>query len=239
MRVASRRCQVIVLGALAAVGLGLAAPAHAALVTLFTTQTDFSAYTADAGYTAAPSGAYDADGSNVNGLGTAGGGTGTPGSLELTGFSGTYGEAAYNYNESGNQAFLNVFDPGALVGSNLATYSGVLQMTYTLPDDNGGNYFQLGILINATNQYTQVFGTDSSLGTVDGLTTVLATIPYTVTATPSGGGFYLGFNILYNSNYAPTLPYYVDNIQAVVPEPASIGLLGAASLLTMRRRRRT
>jgi hypothetical protein len=253
MRIASRRCQVIGMGALGAVGLGLAAPAHAALVTLFTTQDDFSqSGWANGGGSPAvsfgASGAFDADGSTTNGLGnlTNAGGTGTAGSLQVN--TGTnaigYTYTVFSPNELNNQAFMSAFDPGSTAGSTVP-YSGNIYVSFSVPSFVGPDvYYQVGIdLAYPGDGY---YGLSFSSSTSQVGSVITATIPYTIVAS-SGGSLTISpsFNAgVYGSGVSGTsnvltAPIYFDNFQVTaVPEPASIGLLGAASLLTMRRRRR-
>lgn len=228
----------ILLGTVAALGLGIAS--HAQAQTLFTTVNDFNQWSVGGG-TGGGSTLYDSDGSATNGLGntTAAGGAGTAGSLSVTlsNPSNTYQFPAFSAGEQGNQAFLSTLDPGAVAGTSLAAYSGTLDMTYTTPTNNGGSYYEIGVVLNYDGNFGQFFQSSAVNETIDGQPTTVATIPYTISATSLS---YFQLGIIFNSNYAPTTPFYVDNISVPsVPEPASIGMLGAGmTLLTLRRRRK-
>jgi hypothetical protein len=223
-------------------------------ITLYTTDTDFSQWGGANGATAAGSTTYDADGSSVNGLGNNGNPNvaGTPGSLQVnwTPTVGGFNGVAFSPNEEGNTAFLNLLAPGSVpttfppptfsaVPGSIAAGSGTILMTYTFPDNNGGNFFDPGIIFNYNNNFDQDLPTGfTSDGTVDGLSTETVSIPYTLNATSGLSFFQMG--ILYNSNFSPTGPFFVDNIQiAQVPEPPSIGLIGLLATGLLGRRRRS
>jgi|SRR5579872_2992476 len=198
--------------------------------TLFTTQDDFSGWgsNGNGAETLAPQATPDHDLSSINGLGnttTGPGNAGTPGSLLVGQSSGTY-NFFYSQGEQGNAAFLSTLGP-----------SGTLAVDYQLPANNGGSYFQLGLVLNYTNNFGQFFG-PAAINDGDGWFT--QDIPYTVNTAGSYSYFQLG--LIFNSNYDSAAPtnFSVDNIRVVsVPEPASIGALGTGlSLLLLRRRRR-
>ena len=187
---------------------------------LFTTSDDFSLWSANGGSTVSGSTAFDADGSTFNGLGNAGGGTGTAGSLQVqwTPSVGGFNDIANGPGGlGGNQAFMSAIDPGSTGGATVA-YSGTLQLIYSLPYTAAGTYLQLGILLQypGDGYYGTYFSTTTTdLGYTDpnGGEVFQATIPYTINAGAAGG---FGFGLMYNSDYAPSLfPFYVDQITSL------------------------
>src|ERR1019366_3755300 len=118
---------------------------------------------------------------------------------------------SHNY----DQAFFDVIDPGSTANNTSVAHSGDFYLTYTLPADATGSYFYMGIMLqySANGYYGPVFDystTPVSLGTVDGQTTYVADIPYTINA----GNFYgFGFGIMTNSDYkSPSAgPLFLDN----------------------------
>ncbi len=220
-------------------------PANAQ-TSLFTTYDDFSAFTA--GWSVAPSAdnTFSTDASTVNGIGnlTAPGGAGTSGSLIIGPVNGWL-DAATGPSQGGNPAFLQAIDPGS-DGINAVNYSGNIYMDYSLPDNEGGTYFDVGVLFQyAGNGYFGTFfGTSSTdLGYTDPLNggeVYQATIPYTITGGSAFSGF--GFGIMAETDFNSALPFHVDNITVqTVPEPGTIALtgLGLAGLALIRRRRQS
>lgn len=150
--------------------------------------------------------------------------------------------------ESTNSLFLGDLDPGSTAVSypppnftqalgSTTNYSGTLTMTYTIPSNVTGSYFELGVGLNYDGHgYNPFFGTNSYTS-VDGQTTAVETIPYTISA---GSLSYFDFQIFSNTDYTSAAPFYVDDIQVSVPEPASMSVLGGGLLmLTLRRRRQS
>jgi len=220
-----------------------------AQTSLFTTFDDFSQWGPSGGTTVTADSTFSTDASLINGLGntTAAGGSGTSGSLSIQWVSatGNFNSVAASASEGGNSAFLSAIDPGQ-AGSAVAA-TGNIYLDYSLPDNEGGSYFQPGVLLQyaAVGYYSQFFASSSTdLGFTDpnGEEVFRATIPYTITAGAFNG---FGFSIMYNSNYSPALPYHVDNISVTavqtVPEPATMALvgLGFAGLMLVRRRRQS
>lgn len=211
---------------LMAAGIGLAALAVAPAQgqVLFTTQSDFSAWgnNSNSAEILAAQAAPDSDGSAINGLGNtaAPGATDIPGSLSVTQTSGTY-NYFYGGGEQSNAAFL------AALGS-----SGTLAIDYTTPTNNGGSYFEVGVVLNYAGNFGQFFG-GTPVDDGNGFSTV--DVPYTVSTAASYSYFQLG--LIFNSNYDTTAPatFTVDNIR-LVPEPASICCLGGLGVLMLRRR---
>ncbi len=231
-------------------GLCLGVSSFAGAQTLFTTTSDFTGWGNDVGGVSnTPTTAWDFDGSTTNGAGnsTNPGGTGTAGSLAISGPEVGYGNIV-DIGESTNQAFLSVLDPGSTavsypppnysqVDGTLTAYSGTLSLAYTIPTNTGGSYFEIGVGLNYDGHgYNPFLPSSNSFTTVDGLLTGVATIPYTISA---GSISYFDFQLWSNTNYATPGTFYVDDIQVnQVPEPASMGLVGAGmALLGLRRRR--
>jgi hypothetical protein len=243
---------------------------NARATVLFTTSSDFTGWSpatasSVAINTVGPS-TNDVDGSTTNGAGndpgnsggTLGAGQTSPGgSLQMTWNAtvGNFNSLATAPGEVFNPAFMAAIDPGsttafqppAFTSGATVAFSGTIQMVYSIPDNNAptNGFFELGVDLayNANGFFQTFFPTSTvSLPSVNGLTLVQATIPYTITGTaaaPDLTGF--GFGIEYNSNFAPTQPIFVDSIQVVpnaaAPEPASLGCLAIGSVLMLRRRR--
>jgi hypothetical protein len=234
------------IGILAA-GLYNAADAQ---TTLFTTTNDFSLWTSDNGDTVSVDSTWSADSSTINGAGntTAPGGSGTSGSLLITWANsvGSFNEIASAPSEG--LAFVQALDPGAYnAGSGeigTVAGSGDIYLDYSLPSTVSGNYFQLGVMLQypGNGYYGPIFSSSTTdLGYQDNLGEEVyqATIPYTILA---GTGYGFGFGIMYNSNFAPSSPFHVDDITvsaAPVPEPGTFALMsaGLAGLGILRRRK--
>ena len=223
-----------------------ALPTHAATTNvLYTTFDDFGGpgnFSGWSGNTAAATTAWDFDGSTVNGAANASpGATGTAGSLAITPSPGadmgwTYLCELYIGNfTTGREAI----DPG--YGPDFVTLSGQFQMVYTLPDNalaGAGTYYAPMLGFNAGWTWG-LNGPDSTeyLGTVGGLETYRGTWSYSIPATP--GDTYVNIMIGASTDYLPVEDFYVDQLVAIVPEPASVALLvmGAVTLLAVRRSR--
>ncbi|HKW30875.1 MAG TPA: PEP-CTERM sorting domain-containing protein [Verrucomicrobiae bacterium] len=222
-------------------------PAANAQTSLFTTYEDWQGWQSQGAQWGNPApvadNAWSSDASTINGLGnpTAPGGAGTSGSLIIGPGNGTGG---------GNNLWTCVaYSPG--LGTQLGDYgdnmldTGTLLIDYSLPDNEGGSYFQIGVLMQY--QGNGYFGTAFSSSTTDlgfadpnGEEVYQAQIPYTISGTYYG----MGFGLMINTDYGSVLPSHVDNIlvenvtSAVVPEPGTIALmsLGLAGLTIIRRR---
>lgn len=242
-------------------GLSLLAGSHAFGQAVFTTQSDFTGWTpVSPGTASTASGAtFDYDGSTTNGTGnlTAVGGTSTGGSLLVTFNSMAFSELAQDpANLAVNNSFMQSWDPGSVTafspasgfgpGSTVA-YSGTIYMVWTQPSAFNGNFIQMGLNFDyaAGGFYSPQLGNSVSDGTVDGQTTFTDTIPYTVSA---GAGNLSNLQFLIQTNSDSTIPgsMFIDDIsfsppvEAVVPEPATLGILGAGlTMLMVRRRRQT
>ena len=222
---------------------------------MFTTTNDFSGWTPNDGSTVGfrPATTFSSDSSAINGGGNQSGpgGTSDSGSLGITWGINNFTGVAFSPGLAYLPSFMHAVDPGSLAAFNAeagfgpgttTAYSGVMQMVYTVPDDEsgGGGYFQLGLILN----YSGNFGFFFPSSTIDlgfapnGQDMQLATIPYTINAVNAGLN-YFSLGIAYNSNYQPVDEFYVDQI-AVVPEPTTTALFGSgiAVLAFYARRRR-
>jgi hypothetical protein len=235
-------------------------------VDLFTTTSDFTGWSPDTngkGVATASSTAYDWDLDTVNGLGNNPGNSGgsinpggisPAGALQITangnmGFS----SLAFSPGEAYNPFFMTAIDPGSTAAfqppgfstGNTVAHSGTLLLTYSVPTfsaggPGNGGYYELGLIFNYDNNFNFLYGPNGGVndGTVDGYTTFTETIPYTINPT-SLSFFNLGIAVNADGAATPSSPIYVDDIELQsVPEPASIGMLGAGlTLLTFRRRK--
>lgn len=242
MRIGFNRKSSLAIAVLAA-ALWTSAPVRAN-IPLFVTQDDWSignGWSGQNGSTIANSNLFDSDASSANGGGnfTSPGGAGTPGSLQV-GFGGQgYAAVAEISNEQTNPSFISVFDPGA-TSSNSVAYNGVVQIEYTQPPIPSGGYFQIGIFLQYSgNGYYGPWLSSSQVPVTDGVNNTgesqwLATIPYTLVSGPWNG---FGFGIFANTNAASGGTFYVDGLSQVVPEPASLSLLGLGAIPLLWRRR--
>jgi hypothetical protein len=187
---------------------------------LYTTLNDWNEWNGSGSISKVGSAAPDLDGTSINGVGnnTAPGAAGTGGSLAATWSSGAF-DYFFGDGDQNNAALRTALGTSPSGGYTAA--AGVLAFDYTKPPPGTGNYFQLGIVINADNNFGQFFGTETD----NGNGTFTANVPYTITA--SGASSYLQLGFIYNSNYNTNTPFTIDNLR-VVPEPATAGLLGIA-----------
>jgi hypothetical protein len=143
--------------------------------------------------------------------------------------------------------------PALLSDPNLSAVS----MDITIPTTPvyAGNYDDLGVVLFISNggeaeygdQYASPTSAWANIDLTPGSTTTI-TVPIEGnnpdTASPvsfatleSDGWAVTGFQLTMDGDQAQT--FYVDNIQAIVPEPASISLLGAVGAMAFGRRRRS
>ena len=219
-------------------------PVANAQTSLFTTYNDFTQWSANGGDTIAADNTFSTDASAINGIGntSAPGAAGTSGSLLITWATatGNFNDIANAPSQANNLAVKQALDPGT-DGINAVAATGNIYLDYSLPDNEGGSYFQLGVLLQyaAVGYYYTAFSssvTDLGFQNPYGEEVYRATIPYTITAGAWNG---LGFGVMYNSDYKPALPFHVDNISvSAIPEPGTIALLGLglAGLTLIRRR---
>src|ERR1035438_4762910 len=182
-------------------------PANAQ-TSLFTTYDDFTAFTAAWGSAPVAQSSFSTDASTINGIGnlTAPGGAGTSGSLLITAAAGASGgywaDVATGPSQAGNLAFLEAIDPGYANDNNTVAVTGNFYVDYSLPDNEGGSTFGVGILLQyAGNGYFGTYFQTSAqdLGFTDpnnGGEVYRATIPFTI----AGGGQFsgLGFGVMVN-----------------------------------------
>jgi hypothetical protein len=244
-----RTWQVILPAAVPAI-LGLVRSPCADGSILYTTVSDFSAWTTNGPTTSlASSTAWDWDGVTTNGVANPNPGTSAGGSLAINyGGSGNYyGPIGDSPDFANLPAAMAAVDPDSTPAYQDPTYlpgvtsaaGGTLLITYTIPLPNvTGTYFQLGADINYdAGGYSNnpLFGSDSYTY-YNGYITVTATIPYTIQA---GTLQNMNLELWANTDYSTSTPIYVDDIEAsatAVPEPASVSLLSISGLALLARR---
>jgi subtilisin-like proprotein convertase family protein len=196
---------------------------------VFTTTNDFTGWSTGSGFTnVAPTAAVSLDSgpsAETNGLGNlvAPGAAGTSGSLVLPWVSGAFSVATESPNLSGNAAVIDK-----------VLHAQTISYDITIPTNNGGNYFQLGMTINCEGRFDYLSPSVTLITnniyrcTIDMSTEAPALINQKAL---NGGGFsyfYIGF--FYNSNYSPSGDViYVDNVYAV-DGAVTPNILASASL---------
>lgn len=236
-------------------------PAANAQTSLFTTYEDFTVGTNSgqwsAGWGSAPiaDNTFSTDASAINGAAnpTTPGAAGTSGSLIITSAAGAVGSywADVATSPGINGAAIALVDPGYLGDGVAQPASGNFYIDYSLPDNEGGTYFQLGVLLQyAGNGYwgTPFASSSTDLGFTDpsnGGEVYRATIPYTIAAGGADSLWGFGFGIMLSTDYQSALTFHVDNISVSAvqdtPEPGTIALigLGLAGLTIIRRRQKS
>jgi hypothetical protein len=194
---------------------------------LYTTQEDFTGWSDNSGnvnFTPGPNSAFSTDSSSTNGLGNPSnaGGAGTSGSITETRIGGGNYDFFYSQGAS-SMAFLAALGTSNNGGAGYTAASGVIEFDYVPPSTGGGTFFQLGIVLNYNNNFGQFFGG----APVNNGTYFTQDIPYTINSTTSANYFQLG--LIWNSDFPNGSTITIDNIH-VVPEPASLALLGFGGL---------
>jgi hypothetical protein len=234
------RIRSSILAGLVATGLVLAGATSALAQELYTTVEDFTGWSDNSGgiyFTPTPTSAFSTDtgaSASINGLGNPSnaGGAGTSGSITETRVGG--GNYNYFYSQGASSAaFLAALGTSNNGGAGYTASSGVIEFDY-VPPTGAGTYFQLGIVLNYNSNFGQFFGG----APVNNGTYFTQDVPYTISSTTSANYFQLG--LIWNSDYPNGSTITVDNIH-VVPEPASLALLGFGGLgligAAIRRRR--
>ena len=195
-------------------------------VVLYTTTNDFTGWTTGADFSSVGPTTFDLDGDHTNGLGntSAPGALGTGGSLACQWASNNYVTPfSYGPDESTNTAFITALEQATS-----------LTFEFTTPTNNGGNYFQLGVLVNCNGRFDVLFPTTStalsngvSQATVDWATEAGLILNAQRVNSNSFSFFQIGLS--YNSDFAPTNTFYVDNI-AVITNTPTANIIGTVTL---------
>jgi hypothetical protein len=198
--------------------------------------------------------AWDADGSTTDGA-VNNYAPGTAGSLEIDQNGEEFGWGPMvdlpSSNTYWNATFMSAIDPGSTPGTTVA-FSGTLYLTYSAQLTGPDAYYEIGLGLEYPGDGYWQQNWQSSLiddGTINGLPTYTAVIPYTIGASNSNGGFTITpwMNSGVYGAGIPGIddtfigPIYIDSVSvptSQVPEPATLGVLGAGlAMLTVRRRR--
>ena len=139
-----------------------------------------------------------------------------------------------------NQALVGEGQSGGSSGGLAATYTSQ-ESGANLSTTSGSNTYtdELTITLTASGVYTlsnAMYAGSSDTGTPIGSPNGNATVG-TLAALTGGTGFD-GFSIGYRQSNSTASEMDIESVEVTVPEPASIGLLGLASLGLLRRKRR-
>jgi subtilisin-like proprotein convertase family protein len=195
-------------------------------VVLYTTTSDFTGWTTEAGVSSVGPTTFDLDGDRTNGVGN----TSAPGAL------GTGGSLAVQW---ASNNFIQPFSYGPQEATNTAFITALEQATsltfdYTTPPQGSGTYFELGILVNCNGRFDALFPT-ATAALSNSVTQ--ATIGWTTEAGAilnaqrvSTNSLYLQIGLIYNSDYASTNTFYVDDI-AVITNTPTANIIGTVTLV--------
>ena len=182
--------------------------------TLWTTQEDFTVAPpmSNAGWaqgnageqTLTPVATPDSDGGSTNGVAnyTAPGAAGTAGAESVQWGTGTYN-------------FFYGPDLSANTSTPLRNYmgtQGIIKFDYTIPQIHVGTYYHLGIVLNYNGNFQTFFGTETTTANANGYYT--NTVPYTGFNSAAISS-YFQIGVIFNSDYSPLDPYYVDNFHLI------------------------
>jgi subtilisin-like proprotein convertase family protein len=201
---------------LAAIGIAALLVQSVSAQVLYTTTNDFSLWQTDNGFAQGPVLSPDSDGSPFNGLGNtnAPGGASPGGALSIQYPQGgpSFAFAAGSPGEQGYTNFIAaLLQPGK-----------ILTIDYFAPPAPPGSnhFFYVGYAVNCQGRFDTLGGSAASPTNSLGGGWTRVSIDWSaeaqglVAAQAANGGTFTYFQtlIIYNSDYSPTTPFYVDNI---------------------------
>jgi hypothetical protein len=133
----------------------------------------------------------------------------------------------------GPKAMRSVWDLKSL----LATTDSKITMDISArSDDIPGYWCNVSILVNCDGYWNPVAGQDISVGWTQYFTTKKYefVLPAAARTALGNAGTYAEIGIFTNSGAAT---FYVDNVQATIPEPATLSMLGLGALALLKRRK--